>query len=94
MKKSDTISISIYDSIFILDEMVVEIVIIRIATCGSLSFSAKEIAELREVLRISIGDRTDRLTEEDLSEFGTSMLLATAVVLKTKYSNKKAPLET
>lgn len=63
-----------------------KIVITKIATSGYLYFDTKEIAKLREVIRVSIGKYADDLTEEDLSEFGTSMLLATAVVLKARYA--------
>lgn len=51
--------------------------------------SAKEIAELREVLRISLGRHVDRLSDEDLSDFGITMLEATAIALKARYQRKK-----
>lgn len=92
-QKIDTLYISVHDSIFVSEEMIVEILIIKIATNGYPSFSAKEIAKLREVLRISIRNHADELTEEKLSEFGTSMLCATAVVLKAKYLRKKHHLK-
>lgn len=57
-----------------------------------LFFSAKEIARLREVLRISLGGNADQLTEEELSEFGRTMLEATTIALKAK-ATKVLPLE-
>lgn len=51
--------------------------------------SAKETAELREVLRIQLGRHADMLSDEDLSDFGITMLQATAIVLKAKYSRTK-----
>ena len=93
MKKMDTISIFIHDSIFISEEMTIRVITIKIAPSGCLSFSAKEIATLRAVLHNSIGAHADKLTVEELSEFGASMLNATAVVLKTKYLNRKVQLE-
>ena len=52
----------------------------------NITFSTGEIAKLREVLRISLGKHVDRLSDEDLSEIGSSMLQATAIVLKAKHS--------
>lgn len=56
----------------------------------TLKLTGKEIAELREALRVSIGNHADKLTNEDLSEFGISMLEATAIVLRAKYTKRKA----
>ncbi|MDO8565826.1 MAG: hypothetical protein Q7S04_01400 [Candidatus Moranbacteria bacterium] len=93
IQKIGIIAISVSETIIVSAEMVIDIVIVRIVTGGSPSFSAREIAKLRDVLRISIGKHADELTEEDLSEFGASMLHATALVLKVKYSQRKLPLE-
>jgi len=79
------ISLFVYDSIFVSEDVIIDILIVRITSSDHPSFNAKEIAELREVLRISIGGRADKLTDEDLSEFGATMLQATAVVLKAKH---------
>jgi hypothetical protein len=56
---------------------------------NQISFSAKEIHVLREVLRISLGKHVDKLTEEDLIDFGSTMLRVTAIVLKAEYLRKK-----
>ena len=52
-------------------------------------FTPEEIAKLREVLRISFGKHVDRLSDGDLSDIGSSMLQATAIVLKAKHSARK-----
>lgn len=92
-QKPDAISLFVYDSICISDDMAIEIVIIRVTTGSYPLFSVKEIAKLREMLHISIGNHVDKLTEDDLNEFGTSMLQVTAIVLKAKYLQTKVPLE-
>lgn len=92
-QKIATISVFAYDSIFVSDETAVTIVIIKIAAEGYPFFSAKEIAELREALRISLGSYADKLKDEDLSELGSTLLQATAVVLKAKWTSKKLPLK-
>lgn len=84
IQKIDIIAISVFDSITVSAEMVIDVFIIRITSDGP-SFSTRELAKLRDVLRISIGKHADELTEEDLSEFGASMLHMTALVLKAKY---------
>ena len=61
--------------------------ILLITSSHSLSFIIKEIAELREILSTSVGDKVSGLTEEDLVEFGTAMLQTTAIVLKAKYQS-------
>ena len=58
-----------------------------------MKLNKEEVLELREVLRISIGNYADRLSDENLNELGTSMLKATAIALKAKYSNRRVPLE-
>ncbi len=50
-----------------------------------MKLSKKELDELREVIRQSIGDQVDKFTEEDLCDFGMSLLEATAAILKAKY---------
>ena len=92
-QKINTLSLFVCDSIFVSEDVIVGILIVRIATRGYPSFNAKEIAELREVLRISIGSSADRITEENLSEFGATMLHATAIVLKAKHLHREAPFE-
>ena len=52
-------------------------------------FNAKELAELREVLKISLGKHVDMLSDDDLSDFGLTMLQVTAIALKAKYSRLK-----
>ena len=51
----------------------------------NISFSDKELAKLREVLCISIGKHAEKLTNEDLIDIGSSMLQATAIVLRAKH---------
>ncbi len=92
-QKINIISLFVCDSIFVSEDVIAGILIVRIAARGYPSFNAKEIAELREVLRISIGGRADKITEENLSEFGATMLHATAIVLKAKHLHREAPLE-
>jgi hypothetical protein len=48
----------------------------------------KEIDELREVIRQSIGHYADVFTEEDLNEFGIAVLQATAAILKAKHTSR------
>jgi hypothetical protein len=92
-QKIDTLSIFVHDSIFVLEKTIIEIIVVIVAISNYPFFSAKEKDKLREVLRISLGDRADELSNDDLSDFGASMLLTTALVLKARYLNKKAPLE-
>lgn len=51
-----------------------------------MKLSKKEIDELREVVRLSIGQYADEITDEDLADFGMSLLQATATILKAKRS--------
>ena len=89
-KKPKTLSIFVFDPVSVSEEMVrVEIIIFKISD-NDISFNAKEIAKLREVLRPLIGKRIDGLPDEDLSEFGGSMLRATAIVLKAQYLRRKS----
>jgi hypothetical protein len=53
-------------------------------------FSKKELNELREAVRASIGAHADTFTDEDLADFGMSLLEATATILKAKYNLKKS----
>ncbi len=57
-----------------------------------MKLNEKELSELREKLRLSIGNNADTFTKKELNEFGSSLLQATAVVLKSKYLNSKLPL--
>jgi len=54
---------------------------------GDIAFNAEELTKLREVLRISLGKHVDRLSDEDLSDIGSTMLRVTAIVLKAKHSH-------
>jgi hypothetical protein len=49
----------------------------------------KDIDELRDVVRLSIGAHADTFTDEDLADFGMSLLEATAIILKAKYNLKR-----
>lgn len=51
----------------------------------------KERLELRDVLRLSIGDHANELSEEDLDDLGMTLLEATAVVLKARAVQHKDP---
>ena len=98
MKKTkqhmDALSIFIFDSVCVLEELIkVEIFIFRICDDGNTSFNAEEISRLREVLRLTLGKHVDRLSCEDLSEFGASMLQATAIVLKARYLRSKTQIK-
>jgi hypothetical protein len=88
-----SLSIFVYDSVVVSDVIAVEIIIVTVAIRDCVSFSVKEIGDLRELLRMSIGNYADSLTEGHLSEFGASMLLATAVVLKAKHLKGKVRLD-
>ena len=90
-KKPEILSIFVFESISI-SETVTKIDVIIVEICN-INLNAKEIAKLREVLRLSIGSHVDTFTTEELKEFGSSMLQATAVVLKAKYLKKKLQLE-
>ena len=88
-----SLSIFVYDTVVISDVIAIEIIVVTVAIRGCLSFSAKEIKGLREILRLTVGDHADKLTNEHLNEFGASMLLATAVVLKAKHLKGKVRLD-
>lgn len=91
IQKPNTLSIFVSDLTPVSEDMVrTEIIIFRISDDGCIVFNAKELAKLRDVLRTSLGKHADELSDEDLRDFGSSMLQATAVVLKAKYSLKKA----
>jgi hypothetical protein len=53
-----------------------------------MKLSKKELDELREIIRQLIGNYVDKLTEEDLNEFGIALLQATATSLKAKYNSR------
>ena len=55
---------------------------------SSMTLDVKERDELREVLRLSIGDHVSKFSEEDLDDFGMTMLEVTAIVLKAKQSQE------
>jgi hypothetical protein len=91
---TNTLSLFVFDSIIVSESWVrVEIATIRIYDNGYIYFGQKEIAKLREVLRASIKNYADCLSDDDIEEFGNSMLQATAVILKAKYSSRKSQLE-
>lgn len=82
-----TLLIYVFDSISV-SATVTKIDVLIIEICN-IHFSATEMAKLRNVLRISIGKHADSLSEEDLSNLGSSMLQATSVALKAKYLRTK-----
>lgn len=85
-----SLSIFVYEEVTVSETITLEIVFIAVAIRDCITFSTKELADLRSVLRASIGDHADDLTEEYLSDFGTSMLQATAVILKAKHASRLA----
>jgi len=91
-QETKTLRISVCESISVSDNIMVEVIIVMVTVISGLSFSSKEISNLREVLRSSIGNSADEFTNNDLNEFGSSMLEATAIVLKAKYLQKDCPL--
>jgi hypothetical protein len=54
-----------------------------------MNLSKEEMLKLREILRISLGKRANELSEEELSEFGITLLEATAIALKARCLLKK-----
>ncbi|OGZ88152.1 MAG: hypothetical protein A2463_03600 [Candidatus Staskawiczbacteria bacterium RIFOXYC2_FULL_32_10] len=56
---------------------------------GKIIFSAKDLLNLREVLRVSVGKYIDNMSDEDVEDFGNVMLQATVIVLKAKYLKSK-----
>jgi len=89
----NTLSIFVHDAVIVSDVIAIEIIIVTVAIRDCLSFSAKEIKNLREILRMTVGNHADELTTEHLKEFGASMILATAVVLKAKHLKGKVRLD-
>lgn len=55
----------------------------------SMELSSVEILRLREVIRKSIGDYSDRLSDEEVCELGIILLQTTAVALKARYQKTK-----
>jgi hypothetical protein len=49
-----------------------------------MELTCTEIIKLREVIRKSIGDYSDRLSDEEVCELGMTLLQMTAVILKAK----------
>ena len=88
-----SLSIFVHEAVIVSDVVAIEIIIVTVAIRDYASFSAKEIKGLREILRLTVGDHADKLTNEHLNEFGASMLLATAVVLKAKHLKGKVRLD-
>ncbi len=60
-------------------------------TCNSSVLGEKERLELREILRLSIGDYASKFSEEDLDDLGVTLLEATAIALKARAGQHKAP---
>lgn len=50
--------------------------------------SERQISELREVLRLSIGGYADKFSEDELNDLGATLLAATAITLKAKHSRE------
>lgn len=61
-----------------------------VPTKSSLVLGEKERLDLREVLRLSIGDHVSKFSEEDLDDLGVTLLEATAVALKARHLQKNA----
>jgi len=83
-----SLSIFVYEEVIVSEVIALEIVFVAVAIRDCLTFSAKELAGLRGALRTSIGRHADDLSDEYLSDFGTSMLQATAIVLKAKHPRR------
>ena len=47
-------------------------------------FTAREMVKLREIVSMSLGGNADSLTDDDLSEFGRTLLEVTAVALRAR----------
>jgi len=60
-------------------------------TYDSSVLGEKERLELREILRLSIGDHVSEFSDEDLNDFGMTLLELTAIVLKARAVQHKAP---
>lgn len=88
-KNANILSLCVHETIFVSDEVLIETIIIRFIAQTNLRFTAQEIAGLREALRASVGNKADELDHESLVEFGTSVLYATATVLKARFAQKK-----
>ncbi len=54
-----------------------------------LLLNAKEINEVRGILRITLGKYVDKLSDEEVNDFASTMLRVTAIVLKAKHSHAK-----
>ena len=52
-----------------------------------LLLNAKEINEVRGILRITLGKYVDKLSDEEVNDFASTMLRVTAIVLKAKHSH-------
>lgn len=55
-----------------------------VTTKSTLKLSTRQLSELREVLRLSIGNHVDKFSEEDLDDLGMTFLEATAIALKRR----------
>lgn len=54
-----------------------------------LLLNTKEVAEVREILRITLGKHVDKLSDEEVNDFASTMLRVTAIVLKAKHLRTK-----
>jgi hypothetical protein len=82
-----TLSIFVYDSVSVSEKILIEIILLKFMVDNHVAFSTQEITSLREILRISIGNHVNNLTNEQLIDFGTSILHTTAIVLKAKHQH-------
>lgn len=53
---------------------------------SSMMLDEKERLNLREILRLSVGDRTSEFSEEDVDDLGATLLEVTAIALKARHS--------
>ena len=80
----------VYDSSFapIAPAPVLETLSVRETTSAkpSMVFCEKERLDLREVLRLSIGDNVSEFSDEDVDELAVTLLEVTAIALKARHS--------
>ena len=99
-RKNKKLSIVVYESASTPNVYIVKVILNRKITIAIFSkigaslsinlfknilLSYKSLKDLREVLRLNIGDNIDNFSDEDLNEFAQAMLKATAVALKANY---------
>jgi hypothetical protein len=54
-----------------------------------MKLTKKQLYELRIIIVNSIGEEANNLTDEDIDEFGISLLEATVALLKAQYHLKR-----